>query len=168
MSQNIEKNETINQDNNLKVSNEEIIEKLISEGVELKDKLLRLAADFDNYKKRSEKDKKEFQKYAIEQLLVDLIPVLDNLDHVTSIRGNSRDPFIDGVRMITKQFDDILVRHQARRESYMNCDFDPAKQEAVEYRELEGVESGKVVKEYQKSFWLSGKLVRPSRVVVSK
>ncbi|QQG34898.1 MAG: nucleotide exchange factor GrpE [Deltaproteobacteria bacterium] len=159
-----------NEDLNTKESSdlEDREKTLANENDLLKDKLLRLAADFDNFKKRSDRDQKISQKYANELLLIDLLPVLDNLDHVIEMNAQVKDPVVEGVKMISKQFEDVLAKHNIKRESSIGTDFDPTKHEAIEYQEIEEIDSGKVIKEYQKSYWLNNRLIRPSRVVVSK
>src|ERR1051325_7410867 len=100
---------------------------------QIQDRLLRQAADLENYKKRSARDKADSIRYANESLVKDLLPVLDNLERALShaqVGGNGK-PLLEGIEMVLKNFLDVLGRHGVSQVSAVGERFDPAKHEAV-------------------------------------
>lgn len=133
----------------------------------LQDRFLRLAADFENFKKRAEKDRQLSVRFANESLLRDLLPVIDHLEQAL-IAANPSDMIVVGVKMVLKQFEEVLGRHGVKSFSALGLPFDPIKHEAVEERIDASVPAGQVISEHQKGYFLQDRLVRPARVVVSK
>lgn len=140
----------------------------------VQDKYLRLAAEFDNYKKRSEREKQSSVKYATEGLLQELLPILDNLEQALQAAESgagdekSQQNMIVGIKMVLKHFQDTLSRFGIQQFSAKGQSFDPLKHEAVSEQEDENTPGGQVLEEYQKGYMLHERLVRPARVVVSK
>ena len=136
---------------------------------ELQDRFLRLGAEFENFKKRSERDRQISIKFATESLLMDLLPVMDHLEQAVHVAPDApADAVLTGVKMVLKQFEDTLSKYGVKRFSALGETFDPAKHEAVAQQESSEVETGQVITEYQKGYFLHDRLVRPARVVVSK
>jgi molecular chaperone GrpE len=137
---------------------------------ETNDRYLRAAADLENYKKRAQREKEEVQKFGIERLLKDLLPVLDNFDRALDAAPSCTDvpSFAVGVEMTRKLFEDTLGRHGVKSFRSLGETFDPRIHEAVQ-----GVESAEhpanvIVQEIVRGFFLHDRLVRPSMVVVSR
>jgi molecular chaperone GrpE len=131
----------------------------------LKDQLLRSLADFDNYRKRTEREKADFHRYATANLLRDLLPVLDNferaLDHAPD------EEFGRGVALIYKQLMDTLTRHGLRPIDEANVPFDPNIHEGVIREETDAYPSHTVMEVLQKGYFLHDRLLRPAMVKVA-
>ncbi len=135
----------------------------------LQDRFLRLGAEFENFKKRAERERQISIKFAVESLLMDLLPVMDHLEQAISVGPeSSNDAILTGVKMVLKQFEDTLGKYGVKRFSALGEAFDPSKHEAVAQQESEDTPAGQVITEYQKGYFLHDRLVRPARVVVSK
>ena len=128
-------------------------------------KYLRLMADFQNYKKRVEKEKKDLYSYANEKLVTELLAVLDNFERALS-HEDSGDGFKEGMEMIFKQLTDVLEKSGLAEIAALGEDFDPNFHNAVMTEETEEYESGKVSGVLQKGYTLNGKVIRPSMVKV--
>lgn len=141
-----------------------------AEAAELKDKYLRLAADYDNYRKRARKDVDEAERRARESLLKDLLPVFDNLERAATHATQSTDVKAvgDGVRMVLKQFLDTLERVGIKRVDTTGAAFDPNVHEAIQQLESTEHPPGTVVAEVQAGYAMGERLVRAAMVVVAK
>ena len=126
---------------------------------------LRLMADFQNYKKRVEKEKKDLYSYANEKLMNELLPVLDNFER--ALDHDTGDGFKEGIEMIFKQLTDALEKSGLAEIPALGEEFDPNVHSAVMTEETEDYESGKVSGVMQKGYTLNGKVVRPSMVKVA-
>jgi molecular chaperone GrpE len=137
---------------------------------ELNAKMLYLQAEFENFKKLKAREKQETLKYGNETLLLDLIPVLDNLEMALSHASitDDRKGIQEGVEITLKQFLKVLEKSGVERIEAVGAKFDPNLHEALYQEERDDVEPDKVVSEVQKGYLLNGRLVRPSRVSVSK
>lgn len=140
----------------------------------VQDKYVRLAAEFENYKKREQRERESLLKYANERLLTDMLPVLDSLDQAVGAGslGNSEDPMlknlITGIKMVQKSFIDALERFGVQQFTALGKQFDPNLHEALQTVEDSAVPEGQVVQEFQKGYLLNGRLVRAARVVIAK
>lgn len=135
---------------------------------DLEERLMRTAADFENYKKRMLREREEERKYAVEGLLKDLLPVLDNLERALAAAVEHGESSVaTGVQMVYKQFLDTLTRHGVEQLSALGEKFDPNFHEAMQQVESADHPPGTVVTEYMKGYTLKGRLVRPAMVVVS-
>jgi molecular chaperone GrpE len=147
-------------------------EKLADELKQTNDRLMRLAAEFDNFKKISARENANSLKFANENLIASILPILDNLEQAVSA-GRSLDQasaknLLIGVEMVLKQMIEVLQKFGVEFYASEGQPFDPARHEAVAEEEKDGVEPGTVVSEYQKGYLLHGRLLRPARVTVSK
>jgi len=133
---------------------------------QLRDRYLRLLADFENFRKRSEREKTEFYKYAMAGLLKDLLPVLDNFDRALD-HAEEGDEFHQGVLLIYKQLFDVLQRHGLRPIEESGVPFDPNVHEAVIREEDPSVPSHTVTAVLQKGYFLHDRLLRPAMVKVA-
>ena len=128
-------------------------------------KYLRLMADFQNYKKRVEKEKKDLYAYANENIMNDLLTVLDNFER--ALDHDAGEGFKEGVEMIFKQLGDALEKSGLAEIPALGEEFDPMKHNAVMTEDTDEYESGKVSGVMQKGYTLNGKVIRPSMVKVA-
>jgi molecular chaperone GrpE len=135
-----------------------------------KDRYLRLFAEFENYKKRIQRDQLDYNKYATEKLLRELLPVADNLEraiaHARSTNADSAT--IDGLDLIARQFQDALQKAGIEPISAVGKVFDPALHQALAQVESSEHEPDTVVEEAQRGYVLHGRILRPSLVTVAK
>lgn len=140
-----------------------------SDKEELEKKFLRLQADFSNYKKRVEKEKLDIYKSAGSRLISNLLPVIDDFERAIShVDESSKEAFKDGINLIMKSLNEVLVKEGLEYIDVKDADFDPNLHYAVMTEEVEGIEPGKIIVEVQKGYKVSGKVIRPSMVKVSK
>jgi molecular chaperone GrpE len=134
------------------------------------EKLLRAMADLDNYKKRAAKEKEEVQKFGVERLLKDFLPVADNLDRAIehAAAGSETGGFLEGVRMVRKLLEDTLGKHGVKGFTAVGQPFDPRLHEAIQQQETAEVPEHTVVAELVRGYTLNDRLVRPALVVVAK
>jgi molecular chaperone GrpE len=139
---------------------------LTEENRDLKDRYLRTLADFENYRKRSDREKSDFYKYALAETLRELLPVLDNFDRALD-HAEQGDDFHKGVLLIYKQLFDVLRKHGLRPIEEAGVPFDPKIHEAVVRVEDPTVPSHTVVAVLQKGYFLHDRLLRPVMVKVA-
>ena len=130
------------------------------------DRYLRTLADFENYRKRSEREKDEFRKYAVANVLRELLPVLDNFDRALD-HAEEGDDFHKGVLMIYKQLFDVLQKNGLKPIDEVNVRFNPNIHEAVIREEDPSVPSHTVTTVLQKGYFLHDRLLRPALVKVA-
>lgn len=152
---------------------EALEKKLADAEAKLKDALeqpLRLKADFDNTKKRLERDKVDAIKYANERLLAEILPALDSVDRALASISEGHDPekVKQGLRMAQDELHKVLELHGVEVIKAVGNEFDPRFHEAVATVPSEEAKEGFVVEEVQKGYVLNGRLIRPSRVKVAQ
>jgi molecular chaperone GrpE len=137
---------------------------------ETKDKFLRSLADFDNYRKRIAREREQLTRCATEDLIRHLLEVVDNLERALSSASEDRDfeGLHRGVELIYQHIKEILDKQGLCPISCLGEAFDPNYHEAVMTMEAEGEESDRVIEEIQRGYTLDGRVIRPSKVVVSK
>ena len=148
-------------------SSEEVENKVNSEIEELKNQLLRLQADFVNYKNRTEREKSNSIILANEGLILKLLPVLDNFNRAFA-HVNLEDDAVKGFVMIKDQFESILKSEMVEEIESDGATFDPNLHNAVMTESKEGVESGIVLETFEKGYKIKDKVIRPSMVKVSE
>lgn len=128
----------------------------------------RLKAEFDNFRKRTQKEKEETAKYATERIIFSLLPILDNLERAIESSQTNKDfeSFSQGVEMILRQFIKVLEDEGVRPIETVGAEFDPNIHEAL-LREASDIEENTILAELQKGYYLKDKVIRPSRVKVS-
>ncbi len=132
------------------------------------DRLLRLAADFDNYKKRVAREREEYVALANVRLLAELIPVVDDLERALAAAEQHEEAQLEeGVRLVARSLASLLERHGIE---LIETDgkFDPHVHEALLARPAEEAESGSVLDVVQKGYKLGDRVVRPARVIVAE
>jgi molecular chaperone GrpE len=130
------------------------------------DRYMRTLADFENYRKRAEREKDDFRKFAITNLLRDLLPVLDNFDRALD-HAEEGDDFHKGVLLIYKQLWDVLQRSGLKPIEEVGVRFNPNLHEAVIREEDPSVPSHTVTAVLQKGYFLHDRLLRPALVKVA-
>ena len=148
-------------------SSDEVEEKLNSEIEELKNQLLRLQADFVNYKNRTEREKSNSIILANEGLILKLLPVLDNFNRAFT-HVNVEDETVKGFVMIKEQFEAILKSEMVEEIESDGVVFDPNLHNAVMTESKDGVDSGIVLETFEKGYKIKDKVIRPSMVKVSE
>lgn len=145
------------------------LEAMKAEIEELKDKYLRTAADFDNFRKRQEKEREELICYANERLIGDLLPILDNLERAlgASLDETSTESILAGVRMVSEQLHGVLRSCGLEPIPSVGGRFDPNLHEAVGVLPSGAHDEGTVLSELQRGYALKGKVLRPSMVHVA-
>ena len=135
----------------------------------VQDRYLRLAAEFENYKKRAQKDQAEYAKYANERLLRELLPVLDNLQRALrhAQQSGGTNGLIEGVELTCKQYLEVLSRFGVRPIPSVGQPFDPAVHQAVATVDPQGRAPNTIVEEYEKGYYLHDRVLRPAIVTVA-
>ncbi|TBR17276.1 nucleotide exchange factor GrpE [bacterium] len=135
------------------------------------DKLLRLQADFENMRKRLERDKEEFIKYANEDLLCSLLNIVDDLERSVELiqeKHEDQTAFLKGVEMILAHMHDMLKKYGVKHIDAKGKTFDPNFHEALMQEDQDNLPENTVVEELQKGYLLNNKVIRTSKVKVSK
>ena len=135
---------------------------------ELEDRLLRLTAEYDNFRKRAQREKNEARQFANQHLLEKQLPVLDNFEMALTAAKDADPAIRDGVQMIYDQFVGVLKDAGVEPIDAEGEPFDPNIHEAISQQETTDVEEGTVVQQVQRGYKLNDRLVRPARVIVAK
>lgn len=142
-----------------------------SELQELRDKMLRTVADYENAKKRAAREKEEFIRFANERLIREFLPVLDNLDRAVAHAKNhkdSRESLVGGIELIRKHFYDILKQHGLERLEVIGKKFDPHQHEALGEIEHKDAPEETILEELEGGYTYQGRLLRPAKVRIAK
>lgn len=136
----------------------------------VRDQLLRTAADFDNYRKRSRKEAVEAELRGREAFLKEILPVFDNLERAVAHAEVATDvqSLLNGIRMVVRQFADTLSRLGIERIPTVDSQFDPAVHEAIQHLETDNHAPGVIAAEIQAGYVTNKRLIRPAMVVVAK
>jgi molecular chaperone GrpE len=141
---------------------------LEKEKKDLHDRLLRTAADFDNFRKRSRKDQDEARAKAKEDVLREVLPVVDNLERALAASQDASGPIVDGVRLVLRQLVNALERFEVKPVASVGEVFDPSKHEAIAQIETAERPPGTIHAEMQKGYTMGGRLIRPALVAVAR
>ena len=134
------------------------------------EQLLRLKADFENTKKRLEREKSEAIKFANERLLIEILPIVDNLDRAMASLSEGHDPekVKQGLKLAQEELHQVLELHGVKTVKALGEPFDPERHEAVATVESDQAKDGTVVDEVQRGYALNGRFIRPSRVRIAQ
>lgn len=163
-------------DQNAEVEAEENVESAINEAEKIKheidslnDKYLRLNAEFQNYKRRVEKEKTDIVKYGTERIMTELLPVIDNFSRAMQMGAgeNADTKFVEGLGMIQKSLEEFLQKNGVKKIEAIGESFDPQKHHAVMTEEKDGCEPDTVIDVLQEGYTLNERVIRPSMVKVS-
>ncbi len=145
------------------------VEELRREKDALHDRLLRTAAEFDNYRKRVERERREFMDQTTADVVAGLLPVVDNLERALQAGATPEsDALRKGVEMIHQQMLELLRKHGVEPIQALGADFDPNFHQAVFHEESDAHREGEVMEELQRGYMLRDRLVRPAMVKVAK
>ena len=145
------------------------IEDLRREKDALHDRLLRTAAEFDNYRKRVDRDRREFMDQRTADIVAGLLPIVDNFERALQAPATSgSDPLRRGVEMIHQQMLDLLRKHGVEPIQALGADFDPNYHQAVVHEVSDAHREGEVMEELQRGYMLRDRLVRPAMVKVAR
>jgi molecular chaperone GrpE len=145
------------------------IETLQREKDALQDRLLRTAAEFDNYRKRMDRERRELSEYAAADVLKDVLPILDNFERALQApAGPEAEAFRKGVELIHKQMLDLLRKRGVTPIEALGADFDPNFHQAVIHEASDQHREGEVMQELQRGYLLGDRLLRPAMVKVAK
>ncbi len=149
---------------------EKELEEKEKELAECKDKMLRLAAELENFKKRIEREKMEHMKFALEEFAKELLPFLDNLERAISVAKETQDmeKMIEGIELTLSGYFKTLERFGLKTFVAEGKRFDPNFHEALSVEENPDVEENTVLKELLRGYTLHDRVIRPALVVVSK
>ncbi|MDR1572035.1 MAG: nucleotide exchange factor GrpE [Clostridiales Family XIII bacterium] len=136
---------------------------------DLNAKYLRLAADFQNYRRRVEKEKSDIYAYANEKIVSGLLDVADSFERALEHDSDPPDEgFLKGMELIFRQLTDVLTKNGAEEIDCLGAEFDPSLHHAVMMEECAGCESGRVSEVLKKGYRLNDRLIRPAMVKVAK
>ena len=136
---------------------------------ELQDRLLRKSAEFDNYRKRIEKERREQAEWAAADVLGEVIAVLDDFDRALAADAPAEaQGYRAGVELIHRQLGDLLRKRGVKPLETLGADFDPHLHQAVAYEESPGAREGEIIGELRKGYRLGERLLRPALVRVAK
>lgn len=130
--------------------------------------LLRLRADFENFRRRMNKEREEFLHFAGEALVAALLPVLDDFELALKSPGEQVTDFLAGVEMIYRRLSEILSREGLELITAEGEEFDPNRHEAVAFEPCEGKPPNHVIEEFRRGYTFRGKVIRPAMVKVAK
>lgn len=146
------------------------LEEAEAERDRLKDQLLRVAADFDNFRKRTKKDLEHAERRAKEDVLREVLPIIDNLERAVQAAQNATEvsSVAAGVEMVLKLFEDTAARLGLEKITSVGQRFDPSVHDAFQQQESSEHPPGTIIAEYQPGYRLGDRLLRPAMVVVAK
>jgi molecular chaperone GrpE len=133
------------------------------------DRLLRKTAEFDNFRKRVERDRKDMIDYAAADVMSELLPIVDDFDRALAAEAPPEArPYKAGLELIQRQLADLLKKRNVTTLDPLGADFDPHEHQAVAYEEVAGAREGEVVGVMAKGYKLGERLLRPALVKVAK
>jgi molecular chaperone GrpE len=144
--------------------------RLTKERDELKDLLLRKSAEFDNYRKRTDRERATLSESIAAGVLEELLPLLDDLERALNVdaAATSSDAYRKGVELIQRQLADLIRKRGVTPIEALGADFDPNYHQAVSYEPAEGRRDGEVIEEFRRGYMIGDRLLRPSMVKVAK
>lgn len=143
------------------------LEKLKKEKEEIYKKFLRAIADIDNLRKRTEKEKREFYNVILSEILLSMLPTIDDFERALSNQTDQNEAFRKGVELIYKNFKDTLFKFGLKPIEAVGTEFNPFYHEAIFKVDSEEVDRPIVIEELQKGYLLNDRLLRPSLVRVA-
>jgi molecular chaperone GrpE len=145
------------------------LETLQRERDALQDRLLRTAAEFDNYRKRMDRERADLAAFAAADVVLDLLPIIDNFERALQAPAAGDDEaFRKGIELIHKQMFDLLRKRGVKPIEALGADFDPNFHQAVIHESSPDHREGEVIQELQRGYMLGDRLLRPAMVKVAK
>lgn len=153
---------------------DEQLQDALEEAAELKDKMLRLAADYENFKKRNERERAATMKYAGEHIFREFLPVVDNLERAINqgaVEGTDAEKnlagLLEGVELTLKSLYASLEKFEVTAIESVGEPFDPNKQEALTMEASDSIPANHVINEFEKGYFFKDRLLRAAKVIVS-
>jgi molecular chaperone GrpE len=152
------------------VKTQDKLKKLTKENQAFKDQLLRKIAEFDNYKKRTDRELLQLIQNANEKLILSLLPVVDDMERFFQHSEEQKNikSVIEGSQLIYKKFNDILEKEGLQPMKAVGEIFNPEIHDALMQMNGKEVKSGTILSEYSKGYLLNGKVIRHAQVIVAK
>lgn len=146
------------------------LERAIEEREALRDRLLRTTAEFDNFRKRVDRERRDSSDRAAESVLSDLLPIVDDLERALAADATSEaaQAYRRGVELIHRQVTDLLTRRGVKPVETVGRDFDPHLHQAVASEAVEGRRDGEILEELRRGYLLGDRLLRPAMVKVAQ
>lgn len=146
------------------------VAELEAERDDYKNRLMRTAADLENFRKRAAREREDMRKYGIDRMIMEILPALDNLERALehAEKNESSANITEGVRMVARQFLGALEKHGVNQFDARGEMFDPQRHEAIQQLETSEFETGRIVEQYQRGYFLHDRLLRPALVAVAK
>jgi molecular chaperone GrpE len=141
---------------------------LMAERNDYYDRLLRKTAEFDNYRKRVERERREQADQSVADLLLELLLVVDDFDRAMTVGGDGGDAYRKGVELIHAKLHDLLRKQGLRAIDAVGSDFDPNVHQAVSHEESPEHREGEVIGEMRRGYMRGDRLLRPAMVKVAK
>lgn len=161
-----EKENKINAENvEVKEENNELQKKQI-ELDELNDRYKRILAEFENYKKRTQKEKENLYNSVLGDIIISMLPIMDNLEGAANAECKD-EKYKQGIELVEKQFKDFLKKNKVEEIKTTGETFDPSLHEAISMIQDDTKESQEIVQEYRKGYKIGNKVIRHSMVVVN-
>ncbi len=146
---------------------DEVVE-LRKERDTLQDRLLRQAAEFDNYRKRVDRERKDLTQYAAVEFVRDLLPIVDDFERALQTDAATAESYRQGLELIHRALTDMLRKRGVTPIDAVGTDFDPQIHQAVAYEEAADRRDGEVMEQFARGYRLGEKLIRPAMVKVAK
>jgi molecular chaperone GrpE len=152
------------------VKTQDKLNKLTKENQALKDQLLRKIAEFDNYKKRSDRELLQLIQNANEKLILALLPVIDDMERFIQHSEEQKNikSVVEGSQLIYKKFIDILEKEGLQPMKALGEPFNPDVHDALMQMDDKKAKSGTILSEYSRGYLLNGKVIRHAQVIVAK
>lgn len=144
------------------------LERVRAERAAYLDRAARIQAEFENFRKRSDKQQQEFRDYALAGAMTTLLPILDSLDRALNTKAASLEDFHAGIELIDKQFHDALAKLGVQPIAAEGEPFDPNLHQAIQMVDTEEVADNHVLDELQRGYKLKDRLLRPAMVRVAR
>ena len=131
---------------------------------------MRLQADFDNFRKRTVKEKEEIYKYSLSDFMEKLLPVIDNMERAIEAveKADIDDPYADGVKMVLNQLFDLLKNQGLKEIESVDQQFDPNYHHGVSVEDVDDIADNQILEVYQKGYQFKEKVIRPAMVKICK
>ena len=148
----------------------EELKKKAEERDEFHDKWVKVHADYENTRKRLEKEKFEHMKFANEDIISKLFPIMDNFDMAFAAmdKAEDKEAVMEGIKLVQKEFHKVLEEYGVKKIETVGKEFDPNMHEAVMAVDTEEVPDDQIVEEVRSGYLLNGRLLRPAQVKVAK
>ena len=152
----------------IKLKNLEELREEAKKAKERYEQLLRLSAEFDNFRKRREKEMQDFLKFGQEEFIVKFLPVLDEMEKVIDEKNVTPKTLLKGLHLIQKNLFSVLTSEGLERQKVVGEPFDPLCHEVVETVDSKKYKDNEIVEELRPGYLLRGKVIRPAMVKIAK